>query len=103
MTRSVIGAGDVDIWVFDWSDWLARKTEEQGMPVTIASATWTGSDGLIVRPSPPPAIFDSGRQARAWWDAGACVPGVTVRLACRVVTSAGHERTATVLLEVRSR
>lgn len=103
VARATIGPGDVDIWVFDWSSWLARKSEEQGTAVTIDSATWTASDGLAVLDSPPPSVFDSGRQARAWWDADGLALGASPRLTCRITTSAGHEREASVVFDVRAR
>lgn len=102
-TRATIGPGDVDAWAFDWTAWLARKSEEQGVTVTIASALWTATGGLVVLGSPPPAIFDSGRQARAWWDAESMSDGDSAELTCRITTSAGHEREATVVLDVRDR
>ena len=101
--RATVGAGDVDIWVFDWTEWLSRKSEEQGTNVALATATWTASEGLDVLDSPPPSVFDSGRQARVWWDAGLLAPGVTAQLTCRVTTTAGHEREASVVFDVRAR
>lgn len=105
-TRARISPGDVDIWVFDWTDWLARKTEEIGATVTIASAAWTATGGLVVlgAPSyPDPSIFDGSRQTRAWWDASALEAADTAVLTCKVVTSAGHERSASVTFEAVQR
>lgn len=104
--RVRISPGDVDTWVFDWTDWLARKGEELGVTVTIASATWTATGGLVVLGAPgypDPSVFDSSRQTRAWWDAGGLDVAETAVLTCTVVTSAGHERRASVTFEAVQR
>jgi hypothetical protein len=99
--KAKISPGDVDTWTFDWTDWLSRKSEEHGSPVTIVSATWTVSAGLSVLGAPgypAPQIFDGGQQTRVWWDASALTVTDTAVLTCTIVTSAGHERCASVAL-----
>lgn len=101
--RVKVSRGDVDTWTFDFSQWLAAKTEEMGASVTLVTATWSATDGLTVLGAPDypdPAIFDEGRQVRVWWDAGE-LTGTQPVLTCAIVTSAGHERTASVAFDAR--
>jgi len=98
--RIKVGVGDVDHWSFDFTQWLALKSQELGVSVTIATATWTASGGVVILGAPgypDPVIFDANRQVRVWWDA-ATLTSLGASLTCTIVTTSGHERSATVTL-----
>lgn len=99
-TQVQIGPGDIDTYTCDWTAWLARKTTEEGSAVTIASSEWTAEAPLVVAGSPAPSIFDSSRQTKCWWDASACAEHDVCTLTNTIVTSAGHERSMTIVMTV---
>jgi len=99
-TQAQIGPLDIDSWVVDWTAWLARKTAEESTPVTIATSSWTATGGLVVLDDPPATVFDNDQQTKCWWDAGACAEHDVVTLVNSIITSAGHERSWTVVMTV---